>query len=91
MVRATPVNRLRSGALLAGLALVGVALGGCSNRDAALAEKLGRAEQAASRAEAAATRAEAAAKRAQNQQPMVVQAEPEDPSQAEDQQDESGL
>ena len=63
---------------LAAIAAMALLLGGCSDRDQEMSEKLARTEAAAKRAEAAADRAEAAAKhQGAPQQTEVVEAEPE--------------
>jgi hypothetical protein len=87
MVRATRKNPVKAGASLLGLALMTVLLSACSGRDTELTEKVAAAEQMALRAEKAAKRAEQAAKKAEGLNPPAVEAEPEDPSQAEDEGD----
>lgn len=82
-------NRLTLGAALTFTMGGALLLGGCSNRDAELSEKIAAVNAAISRAEAAAARAESAAKAAEvtaPAQPAEAEAEvdPEDDGTGDD-------
>ncbi len=80
-------NRLTARAALALTVGGALLLGGCSNRDAEMSEKMAAVNAAISRAEAAATRAENAAKAAEVSapaQPAEAEIDPEDDGTGDD-------
>jgi hypothetical protein len=91
-VKTAPAPRLTMLASTAALALAALSLGGCSDRDALLSEKVAAADAAAIRAVQAAERAEAAVRQinpaasipAPAAEVAAVDGEEEDPSKAEE-------